>query len=645
MSRNIPALLLCIALAPVLTHASTPTGASKPKSAVKRTAPAKPAVAVKTPDATPVPSPATTPVAGAKAAPKKGGKAEAKPTPEANVVLKALKGKVEMKAPGRDKWTTLREGDSVPAGATLRSGEGARALVVFPNKSVVWLKEKTTLEVAERVSLMTRLRLLAGSVKIKVPHLKRKEKFEVESGGVVCGVRGTVLTMDKPVEAKKPAVDVLFGEVRVNVPDGNGAADKFRSIMVTQGKGWMDGKLSLLSPERERLGIEDWTPGIPEEARLAAIREDVARRLAMRQHAVQAVAREESLAAAWSTQKEEDFAAGRTMTDVHGNLVRIDQRFARPELDTWEVINLVKRTNYNFRQRNFAYNGPRGARLDILRSQFEFNMPMPQTLNDIPAFVERIDELKVDRITLVTGNVQEGRIFTVGLFGERPSLSVPGATDEIDMGLYAGTLETDAAKSAALKWLGLSMSKPVSSAMFWNVNGLAQFMEPAGPDIPKPEWDGAEGEFYHGEAKKWAEVVYSGIPSSPASYTGNVMWMCNESYFINSKGEVWTIDKLLTGDITLRTFLDDMAFETIYYTKADSGPAGPATLRPSQTVDADFGYVVAPDNLMNTTGAPVTQAFNAHGDNIDLIFTPDLLVAIVKSLLNAATDVKDDTKD
>lgn len=248
-------------------------------------------------------------------------------------------------------------------------------------------------------------------------------------------------------------------------------------------------------------------------------------------------------------------------------------------------------------------------------------MPMPQTLNDIPAFVERIDQLKVDRIYLVTGNFQDDRVFTIGLFGERPSLTEADGTDEIDLGLYAGTLTSDDTSSAGLKWLGLGLEKEGVRA--WRVNGLSHFLEPDGtlvPSSPTLEWKGATGEFYSAEAKKWAEVAYdTGLGRYEP--TGNVMWLVNESYFIDSKGGIWTIDKLLNGDITLRTFLDDMAFETIYYAKADQVGASPSG--PSQ---ADAAFV------------------NPNGDNIDLIFTPDLLVAIVKSLLNAATDVKDNTK-
>ncbi len=91
----------------------------------------------------------------------------------------------------------LTEGSPVLAGDEIQTDEGG-SVVLFLNEETTLRVESASRLVVERLEpnqeggFLNRLKLLAGRVISEVENLgKSQSTFEVESGGVVCGVRGT----------------------------------------------------------------------------------------------------------------------------------------------------------------------------------------------------------------------------------------------------------------------------------------------------------------------------------------------------------------------------------------------------------------------------------------------------------------------
>ncbi|MBI3013206.1 MAG: FecR domain-containing protein, partial [Elusimicrobia bacterium] len=129
----------------------------------------------------------------------------------------AVGGQVSYRINSAAAWQPLSVGTEIQEGSSIRTGRDGRAVLKYPNKSTLWLKENTSLLVEERQNLKNTVSMEIGSVKARVPHLKRKEYFHVRTGRAVAAVRGTVFTVDRLTEESQPIIQVLFGEVNLNL--------------------------------------------------------------------------------------------------------------------------------------------------------------------------------------------------------------------------------------------------------------------------------------------------------------------------------------------------------------------------------------------------------------------------------------------
>ncbi len=275
----------------------------------------------------------------------------------------SMSGEVEVRPTREGIWIPAKEGMEIAEGGALRTGAKGGAVLQLPNKSKVWFRKSTTLEIEQRQTLASRLMLVFGKVKVRVPHLMRKEKFEMRTPAAVCAVRGTEFTMGADEDGKMD-LQVLFGEVKLKftVPPQKGSAE----FNIPQGQGLSSaesGKAAapvLLTAKSERDAMENWNPGLKPDERLADLRQKETDRAQIKDFARATNNAETSVKNFLNVVKESDLEAGRTMSDVHGNVVRVDQRMVRPDGRTIQFMNLVKRPTYNnYAQaaNGFAYNG------------------------------------------------------------------------------------------------------------------------------------------------------------------------------------------------------------------------------------------------------------------------------------------------
>ena len=107
----------------------------------------------------------------------------------------ASSGNVEIRSTREGQWTPALPNTQIPEGGAIRTGADGSAVVQLPNKAKVWVKESSSLELEQRQTFASRLALVFGKIKVRVPHLMRKERFEVGTPAAVCAVRGTEFTV------------------------------------------------------------------------------------------------------------------------------------------------------------------------------------------------------------------------------------------------------------------------------------------------------------------------------------------------------------------------------------------------------------------------------------------------------------------
>ena len=140
-------------------------------------------------------------------------------------ILTSINGKVEIRASKSAEWQTAVQGNQLSEEGGLRTGEDGRAILLFKNGAKIWVKEKTTLNISEQKFKSNQISLLSGSIKVRVPHLQFREKFQLRTPTSLASVRGTILTFEATPDGQ-PSLNVLFGEVKLVRTDPDSEQDR-----------------------------------------------------------------------------------------------------------------------------------------------------------------------------------------------------------------------------------------------------------------------------------------------------------------------------------------------------------------------------------------------------------------------------------
>lgn len=547
-------------------------------------------------------------------------------------------GSVEVKADRDSEWASAEKNMEIQEGGAVRTGADGAALVLMPNKSKVWMKESSGLEIEQRKTLASRLSLLFGRLKVRVPHLMRKERFEVRTPAAVCAVRGTEFTVDTtPTGAMD--IKVLYGEVNLNftVPPVKGRAE----IHIPQGQGLMlaemgkPAKRALLTKEQEYRALENWDPGLDPRERMAAIIEKENSRAQIKQFAKVTAGAEQQVKSFINTAKESDLEAGRTLNDVQGNLVRVEQRLVRPDPQTLQFFNIVKRPAYRdyeystalSQSYGFRYNGDAVTnRLDMFQINMAFDRALPQRIEEWPSFFSDND-IKPSYMTTVAANRSDP---ATGIFFIAEGWEYEAARDElinnsnvvdagpgndedvIITGVLTGAdtigglnkiskLEITDDGSGGLEYTnarnGPTTSVPVPGVVW------AQ-RDPGAVSYDKSSDDFNSDQLWQFQADRYL-IGGSGTP----------IWFAKESYVIGNGGGIKNTGDFTNSGTDPFSILEQTAGQIIMYVKRDS--------------------VASPGNVDRLND------YSGWNNNIDIVFIPDLAIAAIQRMLPAITELGD----
>jgi hypothetical protein len=134
-------------------------------------------------------------------------------------------GDVQILKEGQTEWQGAHVGSRLEEGDQISVGGDTEAVLSLKSETVVHLDEGTKMSVArleenQTNGFLSRLTLLTGAILSDVrKHLsENNSQFEVESGGVVCGVRGTVFEVANNDGAVQTSTDE--GVVDLKTPKG-----------------------------------------------------------------------------------------------------------------------------------------------------------------------------------------------------------------------------------------------------------------------------------------------------------------------------------------------------------------------------------------------------------------------------------------
>jgi hypothetical protein len=257
----------------------------------------------------------------------------------APATVQRVSGVVERRAPGMLEWQAVSPGDKIDEGSTIRTQANASAELRTPRGHQFQLRANTSLELTSIQDDETKTRLESGRVVSKVKHLKGEERFLIQTPTAVCAVRGTEFETSSSDHGT--TVAVYKGIVGVSAM-GSGAE---MALTAGQMVNVHDGTIEIPHP-------------IPPQSKNAA---DSALARTARHEVGLDMTRNEVMAAAAQEQRLAEYQEGKSLIDVEGKRVRLDEYILRPRPDTYKFVVLNQRDtrfDYFYYQGTFNKNLP-----------------------------------------------------------------------------------------------------------------------------------------------------------------------------------------------------------------------------------------------------------------------------------------------
>jgi len=460
----------------------------------------------------------------------------------ADAVISKIAGAVAVKQ--KDIWKDAAVGMILGTADRIRTGPGARAELLVGGLSRVYLKESSEIEVGS-LGQESYFNLLLGKLRAKVKLVGASSKFTVKTPVCVASVRGTDFVVDSGGQ-----LVVLSGEVEFS------GVDAPQSVLV--GAGYLaqipvgGGEIkpqelsetdrSSIQQEWEAFEKEEPAAPVPSKSEGKKLEEKVENKIAeeikelrreMNRIAVDIKTDIATVRDLTNEVREGDFAAGRSLRDIHGNLVRVEQMLVRPDNKTFQLLNIVKRNSYVYRG-YFAREYPEykdyttGPRIDTAELRIKFNKGLPDQITEWPKFIAAEgDNLKIDTIDAKLTN----QVDSLSWHGQRDLI-----TDE------------------------MKMDADING---WKVDTEYQSVK-----------DGTSGGGEEsGDLWNWAkspDIQIIGLHNEK-----KIVYLLTESYAINNDGKVLNINDIASNSsLDPFTFLKSVAGENITFCRDSLGRDG-----------------------------------------------------------------------
>lgn len=325
----------------------------------------------------------------------------------ADLTVNKVKGVAEAYVVDSSQWQTvvldmkLKDGDKIKTGA-----DGILELT-FTNGTRVWIRENSSIALAaletaqESGGLATEFNVEKGKIRSKVNKIGKGNKFSIRTPTSVASVRGTDLAVEVSEEGTTQLfvfegnvdfnntsgeiVSVGAGQTSVSATSGEVAAPR---QMTTEEKqmgqqNWSEAKLMSAEERQQAQTAREEKKQEQQQKAETKTNEGTSAKDIMRQQ-MQSFVSETKTDIAIASQvtndiRQTDVETGRTLRDIHGNIITVFEEFKTPaDLKTREIVIRTKRDNY-------TYKGDESwttkNKYDTFQLTITFNKELPRDIN------------------------------------------------------------------------------------------------------------------------------------------------------------------------------------------------------------------------------------------------------------------------
>lgn len=505
---------------------------------------------------------------------------------ESQVNIISFSGDVEYRVNSFSEWQKVLSTGPVPSGGAVKTNIGLAKIQV--GKSVFWLKENSAIEIEQVSDYFTSVAVVYGVVKADINVPKINSLFKLRTISASLDIQRAVVVVNSKISGEFH-LDVLYGYARFiyNIPPKKGE----REFTVVQGTSLdlkdteMPYEVSVIPEKKENILISNWDPEIKGENRFDELKNTFRKKADIKRYISYVEINNSFIDSFIYKQRESDFESGRTLKDVHGNLVRVDQRLIRSDKNTLELFNIVKRKNYSdysyssvySNKTGFKYNGGASSnRIDLFVITFNFNKALPESVNDWNKFFSE-DSVKANWATFVSASLlNSGNVFFVGeaykydvnrdelinntdVVGDNVKNAITSSYDN-DVILTGVISKNDLNDIVHLNFVEQNQNNPTGNLVYKD-NTSSQ--------IGNAIW-GLKDSKVEYTSDQWLYQLRADRFLKGGNSSNGAFWVSQENYIISNSGDISMRKDILDSSNSVFELVKNYSLESILYVKQDN---------------------------------------------------------------------------
>jgi hypothetical protein len=249
---------------------------------------------------------------------------------EAGAQIISSRNKVEIKSASTGRWSKAGNKSNLGKDDSIRTGSRSIARVKLNDGSKILLMQNSEAEMENLSSVQKAIKLIRGRVRAVVKRLKTSRSFKIKTPIGVASVRGTDFEVGYVEGSEEMEVEVKSGSVAVAK-----LGDLANEVILQPGD-------TLKFNLKGEIGDPIQTGAIPLN------RQDV------RGEVVISSVKNNVVSMAAEEARNADYQLGKTMIDVDGQRVRVEEYITRPTTKKFKLVALNERSN---RFDYFTYTG------------------------------------------------------------------------------------------------------------------------------------------------------------------------------------------------------------------------------------------------------------------------------------------------
>jgi hypothetical protein len=244
--------------------------------------------------------------------------------------VESVRAKVEVKSANGTDWKAAKTNTTLSTADTIRTGSRSTARVRLADGSKILLLQNSQAELENLSTVQKAIKLIRGRVRAVVKRLNANSEFKIKTPIGVASVRGTEFEVEFVEDGGNMFVDVLSGQVGVSR-----LGDLGSEVMVNPGESIKFGTEGELGdPIRSGAAPLD-RQGVNAEVQDARVKDSV-------------------IAMAAEELRNADYQTAKSLIDVDGRRVRVEEYITRPAANQFKLVSLNERDS---RFDYFTYTG------------------------------------------------------------------------------------------------------------------------------------------------------------------------------------------------------------------------------------------------------------------------------------------------